>query len=136
MMKLIITVTTFCSAALFIASCSQATNNVNTNRAATAATPPPTPVVSRAPDGKDLYQLNCMICHKDSGKGGKVSIEGKSINAEDLTTENMKKVTDEKLVGYVTNGIEDEGMPAFKDKMTQEEIRAVVAHIRVLQANL
>lgn len=133
-MKQIITVTALCCTAIIVASCSQPTN---TNKpAANAATPAPTPVVSRAPDGKELFALNCMICHKETGKGGKVTIEGKTINPDDLTAEKFKKMTDDKIIGYVTNGVEDEGMPAFKDKMTPEEIRAVVAHVRNLQANL
>lgn len=135
MMKQIITVTAFCFTAFFVASCSQAANNTVTNKATNASTPAPTPVVSRAPDGKELFALNCMICHKESGKGGKVTIEGKSLNVEDLTKEKFVKATDEKLTDYVTNGIEDEGMPAFKEKMTPEEIRAVVTHVRNLQAN-
>ncbi|MFN0141288.1 MAG: c-type cytochrome [Pyrinomonadaceae bacterium] len=136
MMKPIITVITFCFTAFFIASCSSAANNTVANKAANASTPAPTPIVSRAPDGKELYALNCMICHKENGTGGEITKDGKKLNAENLTTDKIKKMTDEKLIGYVRDGIEDEGMPAFKDKLTQEEIRAAVAHIRILQANL
>lgn len=137
MMKNIIPITAVLCAAIFVASCSQATNTANTNKtAANSATPPPTPVISRAPDSKELYALNCMICHKENGSGGEVTIKGKKLSAEDLTADKIKKMSDEKITGYVVNGVEDEGMPAFKDKMTQEEIRAVVAHVRILQANL
>lgn len=136
MMKKSIAVTAFCFTAFFVASCSQAANNAVTNKATNASTPASTPVVSRAPDGKELFALNCMICHKESGTGGEITIKGKKLNAENLTADKIKKMTDEKLVGYVRDGIEDEGMPAFKDKMTPEEIRAVVAHVRTLQANL
>lgn len=131
-------VTVIVFAASFAIACGQApnTNSSRTNATNTSTTPAPTPVVSRAPDGKELYALNCMICHKDTGKGGKLTVEGKSINADDLTLDKFKKMADDKLIGYVTNGVEDEGMPAFKDKMTPEEIRAVVAHVRTLQANL
>lgn len=131
-------VTILVSAAMFAVACGQATNTSNsrTNAANTSATPAQTPIVSRAPDGKELYALNCMICHKETGKGGKLTVEGKAINPDDLTHDKFKKMADEKIIGYVTNGVEDEGMPAFKDKMTPEEIRAVVAHVRVLQASL
>jgi mono/diheme cytochrome c family protein len=132
---------------LFIAACGDAGSNVTTtantqtNRLANVATPAGTPVLNdtaNADDvavgkGKEIYATNCVICHKDTGKGGKVTIKGKSINAEDLTTDKIKKMTDEKLIGYVTNGIPDEGMPAFKDKLSEEEIKAAVAHVRVLQ---
>jgi mono/diheme cytochrome c family protein len=120
-------------AVIFTMACGQTPNTAVDK--VTPSTPAPTPVISRAPDGKELYALNCMICHKESGKGGKITIEGKSLNAEDLTKEKFIKASDEKLFGYVTDGIEDEGMPAFKDKMTPEEIRAVVAHVRTLQGN-
>lgn len=82
---------------------------------------------------KEIYAMNCMICHKDSGKGGKITIGGKPIDPEDLTSDKIKAMTDEKLIGYVTNGVEDEGMPAFKDKLTPEQIRSVIKHVRTMQ---
>lgn len=136
MIKQTITVTAFSLTAFFVASCSEAANNTTANRAANASTPGPTPVVSRAPDGKELFALNCMICHKESGTGGEITIKGKKLKAENLTADKIKNMTDEKLIGYVRDGVEDEGMPSFKDKMTGEEMRAVVAHVRSLQANL
>lgn len=136
MIKQTITVTAFCLTAFFVASCSQPADNTAANKAANASTPPPTPVVSRAPDGKELFALNCMICHKENGTGGEITIKGKKLNAENLTADKIKKMTDEKIIGYVRDGVQDEGMPAFKDKMTGEEMRAVVAHVRNLQANL
>ncbi|MEO7658135.1 MAG: cytochrome c [Pyrinomonadaceae bacterium] len=106
---------------------------VNTNSAPAAS-----PSVAATPDelaaAKELYALNCMICHKDSGKGGKVTIEGKVLNPDDLTSEKMKAKTDEKLIGYVTDGVEDEGMPSFKGKLTEDEIKSVVKHVRLLQS--
>ena len=112
-----------------------ATNNANitmtTNPIESPSSSPA--AISQAVSGSEIYALNCMICHKDTGKGGKSTINGKNIQAEDLTEDKLKKATDEKLIGYVTNGIEDEGMPAFKDKLTADDIKAVVAHIRTLQ---
>lgn len=82
----------------------------------------------------DIYATNCMICHKDTGKGGKVTIKGKSLNAEDLTSEKMKKLSDEKLFEYVSEGVPDEGMPSFKGKLSEDQIRSAVATVRGLQA--
>ncbi|MEQ1605549.1 MAG: cytochrome c [Pyrinomonadaceae bacterium] len=123
------------------AACNQPAANANANTAAAnanktaAATPAnaPTPEVAKAKSGKDLYTVNCMTCHKDSGKGGKVTVDGKTMEPDDLTSAKMKAKSDEKLYSYVHDGIEDEGMPAFKDKMSADEIKAVVQHVRDLQ---
>lgn len=119
---------------VFVFGCGQSpvANNAATGNAKASPTPAPasTPAVA---DGKELYALNCMICHQETGRGGRVSVNGKNLNVEDLTEDKLKKASDEKLIGYVTNGIEDEGMPAFKDKLKPEEIKAIVAHVRALQ---
>lgn len=81
----------------------------------------------------EIYAANCMICHKDTGRGGRITMQGKAINPEDLTTDKMKKMSDDKLFGYISDGIEDEGMPAFKDKLTPEDIKLVIEHVRTLQ---
>jgi mono/diheme cytochrome c family protein len=126
---------------LYTASCSQTAtpnaangaNSANSRAGSPAMSTPAATPPERAMDAKEIYAMNCMICHKDTGKGGKVTIEGKAITPDDLTADKFKKMTDEKLIGYVTNGIEDEGMPAFKDKLTPEEIRSVITHVRTLQ---
>jgi len=109
------------------------TNTTNTNRMAEVTPRPGAAPVETLASGKELYALNCMICHRDTGKGGKLTLEGKTINPDDLTSAKMKAMSDEKLTGYVVNGIEDEGMPSFKGKLTDEEIKSVIAHVRTLQ---
>lgn len=104
-------------------------NSANAN----AAQPGPGQMV-QAKSGSELYAVHCMTCHKDSGKGGKVTVDGKQLDPDDLTSANMKAKTDEKLYSYISDGVIDEGMPAFKNDMTPEEIRSVVAHLRTLQA--
>jgi mono/diheme cytochrome c family protein len=55
------------------------------------------------------------------------------LTVEDLTTAKIKGFSDEKIIGYIMNGVEDEGMPAFKGKLSEGEMRDVVKYIRVLQ---
>lgn len=80
--------------------------------------------------GRKLYMDNCAVCHKEDGTGGKIEIEGTSIDPDDLTTDKIKAFSDEKIYGYIYRGIEDEGMPAFKDKLSEAEIREVVRYLR------
>jgi mono/diheme cytochrome c family protein len=111
----------------------QPTTTANNAASPAASAPAPTAETAAVRSGKDLYAIHCLTCHKVTGKGGKVMVEGKTLNPDDLTSANMKAKSDEKLYNYIADGIEDEGMPAFKDTLKPEEIRAVVAHLRSLQ---
>lgn len=131
------------AAICFSAACGQSTTPANNAATANSANKgksetrtvdqAATAEVAAMKSGKDLYTINCMTCHKDSGKGGKVTVEGRAMNPDDLTSANMKAKSDDKLYAYVADGIEEEGMPAFKDKLKPDEIKAVVAHLRELQ---
>lgn len=131
---------------LFIVACGETATNVtvgtnSANRSVNTVTPAGTPAITDVAklgeddrsDAKEIYATNCMICHKEDGTGGKVTVGGKNLDAENLTEDKFKKMTDEKLIGYVTNGIPDEGMPAFKDKLSPAQIRSAIAHVRILQ---
>lgn len=80
--------------------------------------------------GRKIYTDNCAACHKEDGTGGKMEFDGKSISPDDLTAEKIKAFSDDKITGYIYKGIEDEGMPAFKDKLSEAEIREVVRYVR------
>jgi mono/diheme cytochrome c family protein len=82
----------------------------------------------------DAYAQNCMICHKETGKGGKVTIEGKKLDPIDLTSAKVKARSDEKLLSQIKEGAPDDGMPAFKEKLSDADIMGIIHHIRQLQA--
>jgi cytochrome c6 len=94
------------------------------------STPATTPTPDELAASRDLYTTNCAKCHQDSGKGGKVTIDGKTINARDLTTDKMKKRDDEKLFDDISEGSPDDGMPAFKGKLTDAQIKDIIKYIR------
>ena len=123
--------------AIFIIACNQASNTQvaknDAPKSNQAATPAPATPVDEIAMAKELFTTNCMICHKDSGKGGKVTIEGKSIDPVDLTSVKMKGKSDDKMFQYVSDGSPDDGMPAFKGKLTDDQIKSVVKHVRTLQ---
>jgi len=79
---------------------------------------------------KKIYTEKCASCHKEDGTGGKVEIDGTTLNAEDFTEDKMKNMSDAKYIGYIENGVPDEGMPAFKGKLTDDEIKNLVKLIR------
>lgn len=130
------------AACLFAIACGQAASTPNTagnanaaanGNKASAATPAAAATPSETASGSDLYARNCMTCHKDSGKGGKVTIEGKTIDPDDITTAKQKAKSDEKITEYINEGFPDDGMPAFKEKLNPDQVKAIVKHVRVLQ---
>lgn len=122
--------------ALFIFACAENKMTNTTNSGATktntnsAANTPSNAQVNETADARKTYNQFCANCHKEDGTGGKKEIEGKTINAENLTTEKMKKMADDKIADYIKNGVPDEGMPAFKNRLTDEQINELIKFIR------
>jgi len=140
-MKFLKITLTVATAVFFSFACagntSVATDKVagNTNKPS-ATTPAPSATAAVKDEmamAADLYTVNCMTCHKDSGKGGPVTVDGKKIDPEDITTAKMAAKSDEKLKGYIADGFPDDGMPAFKDKLSDTEMVSLVKHLRKLQ---
>ena len=93
-------------------------------------TPLPTATVDELASGKEVFEANCAVCHKADGTGGAVTVEERSLDVEDLTSSKIKGFSDEKIIGYIMKGVPNEGMPAFKDKLSEGEMRDVVLYIR------
>ena len=135
-MKLLKVALSIVAIALFVVACAntETTSNeaVNNNSAVndanvkeTAATP-----IDDIAAGKKSYEMSCARCHKEDGTGGPVEIEGKKLKPEDLTSEKMAKEPDSEYLEYIRDGIPDEGMPAFKDVLTDTQMNQVVKYIR------
>ncbi|CAN5432550.1 hypothetical protein BH20ACI1_BH20ACI1_12130 [soil metagenome] len=122
--------------ALFIFACAENKTTVNTNTIVNApvnvpTNTQPTTVMDEMASAKKIYMDNCAKCHKEDGTGGKVVIDGETLNAENLTSAHAKKEVDAELIEHIKDGIPDEGMPAFKDRLSDEQIKMVVKYIRV-----
>ena len=79
--------------------------------------------------GAALYQTNCLRCH-GGATGGNLRDLPPPHNANGHTWHH----TDQQLEDIVLNGfsfsVEEQKMPAFKDKLTPEEVKAVLAYIK------
>ncbi len=81
------------------------------------------------PDGAAIYKERCSMCHGVDGKGFS------AIKTPDFTDPKWQaSVTDKEIVEAIKNGKKGTAMPAFADKLKDEEIQAVVAHIRSLNS--
>jgi cytochrome c6 len=78
--------------------------------------------------GAGLFRERCIGCH---GPDGRAQTEaGKKIGAADLTSDPVQSQSDSNLSNVVRDG--KAKMPAFKGKLSSNEIRAVVGYLREL----
>src|SRR5215208_3334875 len=132
-------------AVLLSAACTVTeTTNTNTNRnssAPVAATPANTNAASTnsntasaatALDAAALFNNDtapkCVSCHRADGKG----VEAMKASMKDLPDFTnaawQKKATDAEMIETIKNG--HKPMPAYKDKLTEDQIKALVAYVR------
>lgn len=82
-----------------------------------------------AADGATTFKAKCAMCH---GADGSASTGmGKSMGLKPLSSPEVQKMSDAELTALVTNG--KGKMPAYKGKLSDEEISAVVKYIKTLK---
>jgi len=79
-----------------------------------------------AANGAAIYKAKCATCHGADGKGQ--SPMGKKMNLRDLGSPDVQKQTDKQLYDWTAAG--KGKMPAYKDKLSDEEIKALVTYMR------
>ncbi len=89
----------------------------------------------RAADAKANWDANCAQCH---GKNGAADTKmGKLLNAKDFTDSKVQAAfTDAKATQSIKEGVKENGkttMKAFGGKLTDAEIKALVAYVRTLK---
>jgi ABC-type amino acid transport substrate-binding protein len=86
-----------------------------------AAAPPMAQATPDVKEGRSLYFQVCALCHGPSADGG-----GPVPNLKTFPG------TEEQFLRIALNGRPDRGMPAWKGKLTEEELRAILAFIQTL----
>ncbi|WP_051979540.1 c-type cytochrome [Edaphobacter aggregans] len=86
-------------------------------------------VTSLAQSGADTYKAKCAMCHAADGSGNTPA--GKAMKANPFNSPDVVKMSDAELIAVVTDG--KAKMPGYKGKLTDAQIKDVVAYIRTLQ---
>ena len=81
-----------------------------------------------ADDVKELYKTKCNACHGADGRGDTAA--GKKFSAHDFHSADAQKLTDQELMDRIKNG--KNKMPAYKSKLTDEQIKDLVKYVREL----
>jgi mono/diheme cytochrome c family protein len=92
--------------------------------------PSPAPVTgAKAP--AEIWEQRCTVCHGADGRGH--TKKGRQLKSPDMTRPRWQAhLSDEKIANAIANGVKKRKMPAFKDKLSKEEIQALVPYIRAL----
>jgi cytochrome c6 len=89
----------------------------------------------QAADPKTNWANNCAQCHGPDGRAN--TKMGKQLSAKDLTDPKVQAAfTDAKATQSIKEGVKQNGkttMKAFAGKLTDEEIKALVAYVRTLK---
>ncbi len=79
--------------------------------------------------GAGVFKSKCVTCHGPDGSGTAV---GKSLQVADLRSPEVQSKSDAELTQAISDG--KGNMPGFKGNITDDEIHAVLAHVRTLAA--
>jgi mono/diheme cytochrome c family protein len=86
------------------------------------------PAFAQAP-GADTYKAKCAMCHGTDGLAA--TPMGKNMKILSFKDPAMLKATDAKFFASTKNGLNK--MPAYNGKLTDPQIKDVIAFIRTLQ---
>ncbi|MGD0737452.1 MAG: c-type cytochrome [Terracidiphilus sp.] len=86
------------------------------------------PAFAQAP-GADTFKAKCAMCHGTDGLANTPT--AKNFKVLSFKDPAQVKLTDAEIIASTTNG--KGKMPAYKDKLTDAQIKDVTAFIRTLQ---
>lgn len=86
------------------------------------------PAMALADDAAALYKSKCQACHGADGKG---SAAGQKLGVRDFNSPEVQKMTDDELFDVTKKG--KGKMPAYDKKLTDDQIKELIKHIRSLK---
>jgi cytochrome c6 len=89
----------------------------------------PTTTAFAQDSGADIYKAKCAMCHGADGSGSTPA--GKAMKAVPFSSPDLVKASDSDLIAATKSG--KGKMPAYSGKLTDPQIKDVIAYIRTLQ---
>lgn len=80
--------------------------------------------------GRSVYAQSCMVCHGEKGQGANILV-GLNPPKDFSTPQARSELTRERMIASVTNGRANTAMAAFKDRLSSQDIEAVVDYVRI-----
>lgn len=85
--------------------------------------------------GQKLFEDNCAVCHGEAGRGNGPAASSLSVPPPDYANGHLDIHTDGDIFYWIQNGLPRTGspMPAFKDKLSEDDTWHVVNYVRRLR---
>jgi mono/diheme cytochrome c family protein len=83
-------------------------------------------VSALAENAAEIYKTRCWACHGATGAGD--TMLGRNLKLRPLGSDEVQKQSDDELAAIIAKG--RNRMPAFEHKLTKDQIRDLVRHIR------
>jgi len=94
---------------------------------------PSAPATAGVPEeGKAIFEERCAVCHGKQGRGDGPEAPFLSPRPASLISAGTSVKTDAEILAVIANGKPRTSMPAWKDLLTEEQRRDVLAYIRTL----
>lgn len=82
-----------------------------------------------AASAREVFRRYCANCHGQEGEGRSVG----TLPVPGFKSDFVVKLNDEQLYKWIADG--GSNMPSFKNTLTEDQMRALVKHVRELQSN-
>ena len=80
-------------------------------------------------DATELYKANCAFCHGADGEGN--TPMGRRLGVKNFHDPDVVRTSDTILFKIAKNG--QKGMPAFGEKLSDDQLKELVLYIRTLK---
>lgn len=87
-----------------------------------------TPTAGLSASQASSYRQHCAKCHGNDGRGD--TPKGHELDADDLTTAKVKRMSASRMSAIIRNGKGD--MPAFSKKLTAAQVAELVKYVKAL----
>lgn len=84
----------------------------------------------RLQKGKGIFVRNCAVCHGERGQGSNLPVGGPTLPRNLASPQSRQELTRERMITSVTQGRPGTAMPTFGNRLSTEDIGAVVDYVR------
>ncbi|HKX26333.1 MAG TPA: copper-binding protein [Blastocatellia bacterium] len=84
--------------------------------------------------GRSLFNQRCAACHGENGKAQTEFASIMTVKPRDLTSQQVRELTEPRLYRIVSQGIPPSGMPGLKDRIRDEALWQLALYVKQLSS--